>query len=195
MIFNINRFIIDHIFILLAGLIVLITAIKLYGRSISGRYQRDRLKLYLPVWGPFLQKIALVHICQNLAIAVRGGMRVAPALEVIATASGNKVLEKALGRVRERHLSGSDLAASFAAEDLFPQLFVRMIKVGESTGRLSEVLDDVAGMYERQAETQTTIFLALLEPVLIIFMGIVVFILLLAVYLPIFNLIKVAKGI
>ena len=119
---------------------------------------------------------------------VRGGVPIASAMEIAAAVSGNQVLERSLLAAREQVMLGSDIGTSLSRQgDLFPRLLVRMVSIGESAGRLPEVLDKVAETYESRVEASIAAATALLEPVIIVFFGAVVLLFVLAVYMPVFS--------
>lgn len=186
-VFGANRFILDNILLIAIGLIGSVLLCVLYSRTEVGSLQVDTLKLRLPVIGPCVQKFAVARFCRNFAIMVRGGVPVASAMEIATGICGNKAMEKALVRVRERILCGSTIAGALGAEVVFPRLIVRMVGIGESSGKLPQVLDKVSDTYEDQVEGSITLATALFEPVIICFFGLFVLVLVLAIYMPVFT--------
>ena len=186
-VFGANRFLLDHLLLLavvVAGATILFVQIA---RSTAGRQRIDSLKLRLPVFGPCIQKFAVARFCRNLAIMTRGGVPVISAMEIATGICGNKAIEKALVRVRGRLLCGATIAAALGDEAVFPRLIVRMVGVGEASGKLPQVLDKVSDTYEDQVEGAITLAMALFEPVIICFFGVFVLVLVLAIYLPVFT--------
>ena len=186
-VFGANRFLLDHILVIAAVLIGIVVLFILYSRSPVGSQQVDALKLRLPVFGPCIQKFAVARFCRNFAIMIRGGVPVASAMEIATGICGNKAMEKALIRVRERILCGSTISGALGSEAVFPRLIVRMVGVGESSGKLPQVLDKVSDTYEDQVEGSITLATALFEPVIICFFGCFVLVLVLAIYMPVFT--------
>ncbi len=185
MVFGVNRFILDHKWLFMAGVVGLGALFALYKRSKVGKRQLDALKLKVPFFGTCIRQIALARICRNLAIMVRGGVPITTAVEISSGLSGNVVLESALLQARERILAGNDIAGSLAQTGTFPRLVIRMVSVGESSGRLPEVLDKVADTYEDQAEGAIMLATSMLEPVMLCFFGAIILVLVLAIYLPV----------
>ena len=187
LVFGTNRFLLDHIVVIGAGLVGSVVLYIQYANSAGGKQQVDALKLRLPIIGPCLQKFAVARFCRNFAIMIRGGVAISTAMEIATGICDNKAMEKALIRTRDRILSGSTIAAALGAEPVFPRLIVRMVGIGESSGKLPVVLDRVSDTYEDQVESAITMAMSLFEPVMICFFGFFVLILVLAIYLPIFT--------
>jgi type IV pilus assembly protein PilC len=150
-VFTVNGFIIANTVWIFSGIFVLMTAGVLYGRTVVGRCNIDRLMLRLPVVGDIIRKIAVARFCRNLGIMLHGGVPVGTAIEIASEVLGNKAMEKTLRQTRDRIMAGNDIATSLDRQ-VFPRLVVRMVGVGESSGKLPEVLVKVADVYEDQAE-------------------------------------------
>ncbi len=187
-VFGANRFMLDNLPAIFVSVLGLIAAFLLFRRTDAGRIRLDRVKLKLPLFGPCLKKISIARFCQNLAIMVNGGVPITQAIEIAADICGNSVLRSALLNARERIIAGSDISASLEQERVFPSLVTRMVSVGEASGRLPDVLEQVSGAYEDQVEGEIMIVTALMEPVLICFFGAFILILVLAIYLPVFTM-------
>ena len=186
-VFGINRLIISHIVIIGLTLGIGIAAVVLYVRTNGGRMRFDRFKLSLPWFGVCFRKVALARFCKNLAVMIRGGVPIASAIEITSAVCGNQVMEQALRSARERILLGSDFAHSLAREGVFPNLLVRMVGIGESSGRLPEVLDRIADGYEVDVEGSIVVATSLFEPVVIVFFGAIILAIVMAIYLPVFT--------
>jgi type IV pilus assembly protein PilC len=189
-VFGINGFLLDNLPAIFAGTLGLIAAFILFRRTPGGRGHLDRMKLKVPLFGSCIKKISIARFCQNLAIMVNGGVSITQAIEISADICGNNVLRTALLKARERIIAGSDISASLIEGRVFPALVTRMVSVGEASGRLPEVLDQVSSAYEDQVEGEIMIVTALLEPILICFFGGFILILVLAIYLPVFTMSK-----
>jgi type IV pilus assembly protein PilC len=186
MVFTVNGFIISNTVWIFSGLFILITVGVMYGRTLKGRCVIDRLVLRLPVVGDIIRKIAVARFCRNLGIMLHGGVPVGNAIEIASEVLGNKSMEKTLRQTRDRIMAGNDIATSLDKE-VFPRLVVRMVGVGESSGKLPEVLGKVADVYEDQAEGAIMIAMALIEPFIIVLFGCMILVLVMAVYLPVFS--------
>ncbi|HMP75843.1 MAG TPA: type II secretion system F family protein [Kiritimatiellia bacterium] len=187
-VFDLNKFIIKHAVIELAILSLLIGAFLVWRRTPVGRAHLDRFKLNAPAIGPVVMQIGVARFCKYFAMMVRGGVPIAAAMEIAAEVTGNQVLEKNLLAAREEILLGSDIGSALARQgEIFPRLLVRMISIGESSGRLPDTLDKVAETYESRVEASIAIATSLLEPVIIVFFGGLILVLVLAIYLPVFS--------
>jgi type IV pilus assembly protein PilC len=186
-VFSVNRFLLDNFILVAFSVFILFTVLVLYGRTDGGAYRKDRIKLNIPAIGTWIRKYVIARFCRNLSIMVHSGVPISTALEICSEASGNAVTGRALVEARDRILSGNSIASSLSQSMDFPRLLVRMVGVGEDSGRLPEVLDKIADMYEDQVETDLTTAMALFEPVVIAVFGGFILILVLAVYIPIFT--------
>jgi len=186
-VFGANRFLLNHVLLIAMTLAGTVLLFVMYVRTPVGRTQVDALKLRLPIFGICFQKFAVARFCRNFAIMIRGGVPVASAIEIATGICGNKVIERALVRVRARLLGGSTIAASLGSEAVFPRLIVRMVAIGESSGKLPQVLDKVSDAYEDQVEGSITLATSLFEPIVICVFGLFVLVLVMAIYLPVFT--------
>ena len=186
-VFSINGFVVDNIWALFIGTIIIITAVKLYINTEKGAYRKDRIKLATPYVGDLLKKYVLARFCRSLSIMVHSGVPISTALGICAEATGNRVLQNTVLAVRERILVGHRIAESLAESGVFPGLVVRMVNVGEDSGQLPEVMEKVADLYEDQVEVSIMTTMALFEPVIICVFGAFVLTIVLAIYLPIFS--------
>ena len=148
----------------------------------------DRLILGLPGLGPVARKFATSQLARTLATLLGGGIPLVTALDISGRAIGNRYLARHLVTVGQRVREGEALSAAMAARGLFPGVAIRMIEVGESTGALQEMLNSVADFYDEDIETNLVRFITLIEPALLITMGIVIAGLLLALYMPLIQL-------
>ncbi len=187
-VFAFNKFVLKHAVIELVLLAAVTIAFVVWRRSSLGRAQWDQLLLRAPLIGPVVQQICLARFCKYFAMMVRGGVPIASALEISAGVAGNQVIEKRLLAAREQIMLGSDIASALARQgELFPRLLVRMVSIGEASGRLPVVLDKVADTYESRVEASIAVATSLLEPVIIVFFGGVILMFVMAVYLPVFS--------
>lgn len=184
-VFAANGFIIANSIWIFGGLFLLVIALMLYKRTPVGRLQMDGLVLRMPLVGDIIRKIAVARFCRNLGIMLNGGVPVSAAIEIAAEVLDNKALQNTLKMTRDRIMSGNDIASSLDRKT-FPRLVVRMVGVGESSGRLPDVLGKVADMYEDQAEGSIMVATSLFEPIIIIVFGCMILVLVMAIYLPVF---------
>ncbi|MEE9369735.1 MAG: type II secretion system F family protein [Pontiella sp.] len=186
-VFSINGFVVDNIWSLFIGVVIIVAASKFYFSTDKGGYRKDQIKLKIPYAGDLLKKYVLARFCRSLSIMVHSGVPISTALEICAEATGNRVLHKTVLDVRERILVGHRIAESLAESGVFPGLVVRMVNVGEDSGQLPEVMEKVSDLYEDQVEVSIMTTMALFEPMIICVFGAFVLIIVLAIYLPIFS--------
>ncbi len=159
-----------------------------WSRSESAQEKIDRVKIKLPVFGSIWIKYQVAQFSRVLSTLLTGGIPLVQGLDTAADSLGTPLLRKTLEKAGKMVREGQTLSSSIAATGIFPPLSVDMIEVGESTGALPQMLTSVAEFYEDDVNTQMTAVLALIEPAIMIFMGIFVAFVLIALYLPIFSL-------
>ena len=154
----------------------------------AGRRLLDGGKLRLPLFGPLIRKAILAKLCRTLATLLNSGVPVLQALDIMASAAGNRVIEEAIRRTIDEVEGGDTMASSFRRSGQFPSMFIQMMVTGEETGKLPELMDKTALYYEQQVDSAVTALSSMLEPLLIVVVGSVSGAVIVALYLPIFNL-------
>ena len=154
------------------------------------RMMVDRVVLKLPIYGPLVTKIAIARVSRTLASLLVSGVGILDALTSASRTAGNQVIGAAVVQARESVATGVDLRRSLAVHPEIPKLMADMIGVGEESGRLDEMLGKVADFFEREVNTEVQALLKVIEPVLIVIVGIVLAALVVAMYLPIFDMIS-----
>ncbi len=175
----------------LLGLIILVLGIytlKRYVNTEQGRLAADRLKLRLPVFGVIFRKIAIGKFSRTLSTLVRSGVPILSSLEIVERTSGNRVIEMAVEKARNRVREGESIAAPLAGSGVFPPMVTRMIAVGEKTGELEKMLSKISEFYEEQVDATVSGLTSLIEPLIIAFLGIVIGTIVICMFLPIFKL-------
>ena len=162
-------------------------------RSDSGRAAWDRFKLRVPVFGPLVRKTALSRFSRTLAALTRSGVPILESLEIVSVTSGNHVVSVALEDVQRAVKGGDSLTRPLEHHEVFPPMVVQMMAVGEETGALDEMLDKIADFYDQEIEATVDALTSLIEPLLIVVMGVIVGGMIIALYLPMFNIIKLIK--
>ncbi len=159
-----------------------------WSRTDAAQEPLDRLKMRLPVGGEIWIKYQVAQFARVLSTLLLGGIPLVQALETAGESVGSRLLEKSLKKVRQSVREGNPLSDSLAETKIFPPLSIDMIEVGESTGALPAMLGSVAEFYEEDVQTRLAAALSLIEPAIMIFMGVFVAFVLVALYLPIFSL-------
>jgi type IV pilus assembly protein PilC len=148
----------------------------------------DPLKLRMPVFGQLMTKIAIARFTRNFGTMMRSGVPILQALSIVGATSGNYVIEKALVNVQESVRQGRSIAAPLIDEPIFPSMVTQMISVGEDSGSLETMLEKISDFYDAEVESTTEQLTALIEPLMIAFMGVLLGGMILALYLPVFNI-------
>ncbi len=173
---------------LFGATILLVWGLRRYLRTPGGRARYDRLKLRLPALGDLNRKIVVARFSRTLGTLIASGVPIMQSLEVVSKAIDNTVIGQAVDAVRASIREGQTIAIPLQFSGVFPPMVVQMAKVGEETGQLEQMLEKVADFYDVEVETTVQSLTSLLEPMLIIFMGVVVGAMVISLYLPIFSL-------
>ncbi len=178
----------SYVLVYAAGLAALVALFVWWSRKESAQEKIDRVKMKTPLFGDIWIKYQVAQFSRVLSTVLTGGIPLIQGLETAADSLGTPLLRKTLVKAAKLVREGQPLSASLASTGVFPELSVDMIEVGESTGALPAMLSSVAEFYEDDVNTKMTAVLALIEPAIMIFMGIFVAFVLIALYLPIFSL-------
>jgi type IV pilus assembly protein PilC len=173
---------------ILAGLVALGFGLSMWKKTEAGRLVLDGLKLRIPLLRTLITRYLLAQITRTLATVLRGGIPLVQALDTTAGVINNKIMARKLSEVRTLVTEGVSLAAAFERTRIAPDMTVRMIEVGESSGDLPEMLEDVADFYDQEVENSLTAITTMIEPVLMLTMGLVMATIVVALYLPIFEM-------
>jgi len=174
--------------ILLLTVVGAIAFVALYKRSPALQHQLDRLVLKLPVIGQIMHDSALARFSRTLAVTFRAGVPLVEALDTVAGATGNSVYEKAVHRVRDDVSVGHSVNVAMKQTNLFPHMVTQMTAIGEEAGALDTMLFKVAEFYEQEVDNAVDALSSLLEPLIMVFLGVIVGGMVVAMYLPIFKL-------
>src|SRR5688500_524157 len=164
--------------------------IKTYYATENGRKVIDTLLLKTPILGGILRKVAVARFCRTLSTLLASGVPILDGLDITARTAGNAVIEQAIQTTRSSIERGETISGPLRATNVFPSMVVQMINVGETTGALDVMLSKIADFYEEEVDTAVAGLLTLMEPVMIAFLGVVVGGIVIAMYLPIFDLIS-----
>ncbi|MGA2402164.1 MAG: type II secretion system F family protein [Syntrophobacteraceae bacterium] len=173
---------------MLLGLIVLIIGLRQFRKTPRGRDLFDRLLLRAPVFGVLIRKIAVARFTRTLGTMLSSGVPILDGLDVVAATAGNSVVEKAIREARLSISEGRPVAEPLAETRVFPPMVTQMISVGEATGALDTMLGKIADFYDDEVDSAVGALTSMLEPMLILFLGVTIGGLLVAMYLPIFQL-------
>jgi type IV pilus assembly protein PilC len=154
----------------------------------------DPLKLRLPVFGSLLKKIAVARFCRNFASMIGAGVPILQALHIVGETSGNWVIERALHSVADSVRQGRSIAEPLAASPVFPSMVTQMISVGEDSGSLQQMLNKIGDFYDAEVESATEQLTAMIEPLMVAVLGVIVGGMIVALYLPIFQITSVIQN-
>lgn len=179
--------------VILIALIVGGFALRAWGRTDTGRLALDRLKLRLPFLGPVLHRFAMSEFSRSLSTLLSGGIPLVPAFEIAVSSVGNAYVRSRLEPTIQMVREGKPFHDALEKSEIFTDMAVDMVKVGEATGSLDDMLSSVADFLDEQVETRMARLLSLVEPMMLVFMGIIIAILLVSIYLPMFSMLGSSK--
>jgi type IV pilus assembly protein PilC len=183
-----------YFLLMIAAVGGLVAALRWYRSLESGRRSTDALLLRLPIVGSLLQRIAVARFSRTLGTMVSSGVPILDSMDIVAKSAGNKIIEEAIVRARMSISEGKTIADPLAEAKVFPVMVTQMVAVGEATGALDTMLNKIADFYDEEVDAAVDALTSLLEPMLMIFLGVVIGGLVIAMYLPIFKLAGVVGG-
>lgn len=187
-----SNFVARHWLFVTAVIVLMGVGVVYILSTAQGRFHWDRLKLKLPVIGPVLQKATIARFCRAFATATRSGVPVITGLALVARTVDNRFLESRILQIRDSVSSGQPLLRSFLLADVFSPVELQMIAVGESSGNIEAMVQQLAILYQEEIEYEANQLAQNLEPILLIFMAILVTILMLGIFMPMWNLSQLA---
>ncbi|MCD5396802.1 MAG: type II secretion system F family protein, partial [Candidatus Pacebacteria bacterium] len=185
-----SDFLVDYGFIFIILIVIIIVFLFRYIKTESGKLAYDRLKLSIPLLKKLYQQLFTARMAGNLSMMLRAGVKMAKTMESTSKVVDNKLYEKILKEVTEDVRAGEALSRSLAKHPEFDELFIKMIEIGEESGKLTDILETLATFYEKEVMTTITKLTTLIQPVLLLILGGGVAILLSAVLLPIYSVTK-----
>jgi len=188
MVIGASNFMKSNILIIIGIMVATIIGARKYYKTQNGRLVIDSIVLRMPVFGMLARKIAVAKFTRTLGTLISSGVPILDGLDIVAKTSGNKVVEKAIYATRQSISEGKTLSEPLEASKVFPPMVVQMIGVGETTGALDAMLSKIADFYDDEVDSTVGILTSLLEPILMIFLGIVIGFIVVAMYLPIFKM-------
>jgi len=191
---DLSDFVRGYWYILLAVLIGTIVGIRMFVRSETGSKLWDRWKLKLPVFGPLVHKICMTRFARTFAQLIRSGVPILEVMDIVGDTSGNSVVTDAIEKVALDVEKGDHLTNALARQPIFPPMLVRMVGAGESTGKIDVMLEKMADYWDEEIEAILDALTSLIEPLLIVVLGVIVGGIVIAMFLPIFKLSDVVSG-
>jgi type IV pilus assembly protein PilC len=172
---------------------LLVWSIKRWYKTPDGQLKLDTFLLHMPVLGDMLRKSAVSRFTRTLGTLISSGVSILDGLEITAKTAGNRVIHDAIMQSRASIAGGDTISAPLQKSNVFPPMVISMIAVGEQTGGLDEMLNKIADFYDTEVDTAVSGLLSLMEPVMIVFLGVIVGGMVVAMYLPIFDMINAVQ--
>ena len=178
----------DHFLWTIAGIAAFVIALMLFIRTKFGRLTFDKFKLKVPIIGPVVSKIAISRFTRTLGTLVSSGVPILQALTIVKETAGNVIIADAVNAIHESVKEGETITAPLEASGVFPPMVISMVDVGEQTGALPEMLLKIADNYDDEVDNAVAAMTSLLEPVMIIFLAVIVGSIVIAMFLPLIEL-------
>lgn len=191
---NLSNMMKGYWFILIPSMILFVYGIKRLKDTDQGRRQWDRIKLKIPMKiGPIVQKIAVARFSRTLATLVSSGVPILQAIDITGRTSGNTVIEESMAQVRESVRAGETVAKPLSRVSVFPPMVTHMIAIGEETGALDSMLHKIADFYEDEVDASVKSLTSIIEPIMMMFIGGLVGVIVISMYLPMFSMMNLVK--
>jgi type IV pilus assembly protein PilC len=188
-----SKFVRERWYVVLVALIGIAIVIRQWSRTKTGRYQIDKFKLTMPIFGPLLLKVAIARFTRSLGTLLRAGVNILGALEITAKTAGNVVIEDAVNRTRLSIQGGESITKPLVESGVFPPMVTRMIEVGERTGAMENMLHKIAEYYEDQVDAAVSGLTSLIEPLLIIVLGSIIGVIVISMFLPLIKMLELVQ--
>lgn len=191
---NISNWFVSYWYVLAGAVTGAIMGVSFYYKTPAGRMTIDRLMLRMPILGDLLRKVAVARFSQNMSLLLSSGVPILDGLAITGKTAGNKVVEKAIMESRVSISQGKTVAEPLRDSKIFPPLVCQMVAVGESTGGLDTMLKKVAELYEEEVDDAVANLTAMMEPMIMVILGVILGGLVIAMYLPIFQMGSLVGG-
>jgi len=189
MVIELSNFLQAYIGYMLAAIFIAVTAFQqARARSLAFRYQTDNLFLRLPIFGNIIKKVAVARFTRTLGTMISSGVPILDGLDIVAKTAGNMVIERELQMTRQSISEGKTITEPLQGSKIFPGMMVQMVSVGEETGSMEAMLSKIADFYDDEVDSAVAGLTAMLEPIMMVFMGGSIGTILIAMYLPIFTI-------
>ncbi|HLM66082.1 MAG TPA: type II secretion system F family protein, partial [Longimicrobium sp.] len=190
---GVSEFLQSYIFYMVLAMVAAVFLLRRYYKTEGGQLVIDRLLLRLPVLGPLLRKSAVSRFTRTLGTLVSSGVSILEGLQITARTSGNRVIHDAVMASRASIAGGATISEPLKASGVFPPMVVQMINVGEQTGGLDDMLQKIADFYDDEVDAAVTALTYVLEPIMIVVMGVVIGGMVVAMYMPMFDMISAVQ--
>lgn len=191
MLIHMSNALINYTGWVILGIVAIYFIFARINKTREGKFIFDKMKMRMPVLGELLKKVAIVRFAGTLATLITSGVPILQALDIVRDTSGNEVISRAMEKVYQSVKDGETINEPLRESKVFPPLVCHMVAVGEETGAIDHMLTKVAEAYEREVDDTVNALTSILEPLLIVFLGVIVGVIVVALYLPLFSLPKV----
>ncbi|MBX9766884.1 MAG: type II secretion system F family protein [Bdellovibrionales bacterium] len=178
----------DNFYLPIGGIIIFVVGIKKYYESPNGREVLDAILIRIPLLGDVIQKAAIARFSRTLSTMLSSGVSIMDSLDIAGQTIGNSVMEKTVRLSKAYVQEGKSMVVAFSKDKYFPDMVVQMIGVGEQTGALDNMLGKIADFYEEEVDYSVGALTSMIEPIMMVFLGGIIAVLVIAMYLPVFNL-------
>lgn len=194
MVINFSRYMFEYKWFLLGGIVAIVLGWRLIAASKGGRRWIDRTKLKLPLFGDVQRKTAISRFSRTLGTLVTSGVPILQALNITRETAGNTIISDAITKVHDAVKEGESMVAPLESSGVFPAMVISMVDVGEETGQLPEMLLKIADVYEDEVDNSVSALTSMLEPLMIVVLALVVGVIVMALFLPLIEVIKNLSG-
>ena len=191
---NISNFLKSYFLVIIGSIFIFVIIFKKFYGTEKGRYIVDKGLLKAPVFGPLIRKVSVAKFTRTLGTLINSGVPIIEALNVAAGTAGNKIVEDAIKAVKASISEGRSIAQPLMESNVFPNMVVQMISVGEATGALDAMLSKIADFYDQEVDAAVDALTSMIEPFMIVFLGGTIGSIIIAMYLPIFKMASVVGG-
>lgn len=188
-----SHILLNDTWMILVAIVLVVVVYKQIKKNPQGKYLHDRFLLKMPIFGDLFRKIAIARFAGTLSTLITAGVPILQALDIVRDASGNEVIARAMAEIYNSVKDGETIHEPLSKFDVFPPLVVHMVAVGEETGAVDHMLTKVSEAYEREVDDTVNALTSILEPVLIVMLGAIVGFIVVALYLPLFNIPNLIK--
>jgi type IV pilus assembly protein PilC len=191
---DLSEFLQSYWWVVIAAIGGIIFGLKSYRKTKSGERQTDAMSMRIPVIGPLVRKVAVAKFTRTLGTLISSGVPILDGLDIVARTAGNKIVEEAILKTRQAISEGKTIAEPLAQTKVFPSMVVQMIGVGESAGALDTMLGKIADFYDEEVDAAVGVLSSMIEPFIMVFLGVVLGYIVIAMYLPIFKIAGAIEG-
>lgn len=192
-IIKLSDFLRGNIVYILGGAGAAVWSLKRYIKTAKGREKLDDISLKLPVFGILLKKVAIAKFTRTLGTLIKSGVPILQGLETVAKTAGNKIIENAINKSRDSIKEGGRIADPLKKANIFPPMVIQMISVGEETGGLDNMLTKIADFYDQEVDTAVKGLTSMIEPLIMVVMGVVIGAIVIAMFMPMFSMGELAS--